>query len=93
MGTLDLKQSPYWGFLRGMLNAIDGVAQIEEHETFRWSKFLWSPLYTGFLYVVMDLMFPKDSVWLKLTAASIVEALLKSLNQIHKHSQQAKRLQ
>ncbi len=82
--SLNLPQSPYWGLLRGLLSAIDGVANLDENESFDINKFLWCPVVTGLIYYILDRCFPDDSVWLKVGSASTIEMFLRSSRKLRK---------
>lgn len=80
--SLDLPQSPSWGLLRGLLSAIDGVANLDNNETFDFHKFFWCPLVTGVTYYIIDRCFPKDNVWLKIGIATTIEMFVRSIFKI-----------
>jgi len=54
MPDLSIPQHSYWGFLRGVFTAVDGVAAMANGEEFNWTKFMVSPLLTGIIYYILD---------------------------------------
>lgn len=82
MPDLSIPQHPYWGFLRGVFTAVDGVAAMANGEEFNWTKFMVSPLLTGIIYYILDCAFPQEGVFLKFGVATLLEGLMRSLYKI-----------
>jgi hypothetical protein len=70
-----LPQSILWGLLPGLVTSSIGAYKDTLYEEFEPLKFFRSAIITFLWYIVIDRLFPKDPVILKIGACSMMERI------------------
>ncbi len=72
---MNLPQSKLWGVLPGLLTAFGGSYKDTLFEPFEPLKFFRSPIITLIWYLIIDIVYPKQPVILKIGLCSMMERI------------------
>ena len=72
---MDLPQSIFWGFLPGLITSAIGAYKDTLYEEFENKKFFRSTIITFLWYILINYIYPKEPVILKIGMCSMMERI------------------